>query len=45
MAASSLANYNYHGANQSVDTDTTDILSSKIDNAKKSFKNVRSKRI
>ena len=38
MTASSLADHNYPGANQSVDTDTLNIPSSKIDNVKKFIK-------
>ena len=41
MAASSLAGYNHPGANESVNTDTVNITSSsKIDNFKKSIKNI-----
>ena len=40
MAANILADHNYAGANQSVNTDTIDIPSSKIDNVKKSIKNI-----
>ena len=45
MAASSLADHNYHGANQSVNTSTIDIQSSKIDNVKKSVKNILESKI
>ena len=40
MAASSLVYHNYSGHNQSVNTDTIDIPSSKIGNVKKSIKNI-----
>ena len=40
MAASILAYHNYSGSNQPLNTDTIDIPSSKINNVKKSLKNI-----
>ena len=40
MVAGSLGDHNYPGANPSVNTDTIDIPSSKMDFVKKSIKNI-----
>ena len=45
MAASSLADNNYPGANQSVNSYTIDIPSSKIGSAKKCIKNILESKI
>ena len=45
MAVGSLADHNYPDANQSVNTDTVDIPSSKTGNVKKSIKNVLESKI
>ena len=45
MAASILAYHNYSGSNQPLNTDTIDIPSSKINNVKKSLKNILESKI